>query len=110
LTKLTDVAELSTRVESLAQDFDRRYREYRSSKFAGAFESWTPLCIGGVLTVASAVVTPALAPGIAVGSVVITVIEKLLSAREGSADERVFSMLSGLRREIVAQSGIREIV
>lgn len=110
LTRLTDPGELSARVESLAQDFDRQYREYRASQFARTFKSLTPLCVGGVLTVASAVVAPAVAPGIAIGSVVVTVIEKLLSAREDSPDERVFSMLSGLRREIVAQSGIREVV
>jgi hypothetical protein len=110
LTKFADARELSARVEALAQDFDRQCREYRASGFARAFKSWTPLAIGGVLTVASAVAAPAFARGLAIGSVVVTVIQELLKVREDSPDERVFNMLSGLRRDIIAQSGIQKIV
>jgi hypothetical protein len=110
LTRLTDASELAARAGLLAQDFDRQCREYRRSRHARAFRSWTPLCIGGVLSVAASVAAPLLAPGIAVASVGIQVVEKWLSGQADTADERVFNMLSGLRRDIITHSGIREVV
>ena len=110
LTRLSDASSLSARAASVAQDFDRQYRAYRRSRYARRFKSWTPLCIGGVLSVAASVAAPDLTPGIAVASVGIQVVERCLNMHEGIAHERVFNMLSGLRRDIIARSGIRELV
>ena len=110
LARLSDASEFAARIASVARDFDRQYRAYRKSRYARTFKSWIPLCIGGVLSVAASVAAPPLAPGIAVASVGIQVVEKCLNRREDTAHQRVFNMLSGIRRDIIKRSGIRELV
>lgn len=102
--------EFARRVDTVARDFARQYREYRSSRYARRFRSWTPLCVGGVLSVPAAFVHPLAAAGLAVATFAIQVVEKCLGGSDNTADQRVFHMLAGLRRDIVKRSGIKELV
>jgi hypothetical protein len=110
LTRLNDASEFAARVASVARSFDQEYRAYRKSRYARGFKSWAPLCIGGVLSVVATSVSPAYAPELAAASVGIQIIEKYLGQAYDTQHRRVFNMLSGVRRDIIRRSGIRELV
>lgn len=110
LRRVGNAEEFGHRVDIVARDFARQYREYRNSRYARRISSWAPLCVGGILSVPTAFVSPLTAAGLAVASFAIQVIEKSLGGSDSTADERVFHMLAGLRRDIVKHSGVRELV
>jgi len=43
LTRTGSPAEFATRIEAVVKEFDREYRQYRSSRYARRFRSWAPL-------------------------------------------------------------------
>jgi hypothetical protein len=110
LKRVEDAEEFGRRVDAVARDFARQYREYRKSRYARQIRSWAPMCLGNILLVPTAFVSPITAAGLTVASFAIQVIEKSLGGSDSAAGERVFHMLAGLRRDIVKHSGVRELV
>jgi hypothetical protein len=102
-------AEFAQRVEAVAQDFAREYREYRASRYARRFKSWAPLCIGGVLSVPTAFVSPLSAAELATASFAFALLQNYLGEVDRT-NQRVFHMLAGLRKDVIQRSGIRELV
>jgi CRP-like cAMP-binding protein len=110
LTRTGTPAEFARRVEAVARDFAREYREYRHSRYARQFRSWGPLSIGGVLSIPTAFVSPLAAAGLTTASVSFTLLQNYLSEPDRTPDGRVFHMLAGLRKDVIKRSGIRELV
>jgi hypothetical protein len=110
LGRVSDSTEFEARIKTVAHEFDQQYRDYRKSRYAQRFKNWTPLCVGGVLSVAGAFVSPHVAAAIAATSFVIQVIEENLRGNDVASEQRVFHMLAGLRRDVIKRSGIRELV
>jgi hypothetical protein len=110
LGRIDSPGEFAQRVEAVAQDFAREYREYRNSRYARRFKSWAPLCIGGVLSVPTAFVSPLSAAELATASFAFTLLQNYLGEVDRTSNQRVFHMLAGLRKDVIKRSGIRELV
>jgi hypothetical protein len=66
LNRIQDPKHLRDRVKATTADFFQEYRAFRKSRYARTFRKWTPLCIGGLLSmVAKVVAPPSTAPEIA---------------------------------------------
>jgi hypothetical protein len=94
-----------------AGEFFKEYQAFRKSRYARGFKKWTPIYVGGLLSMVMTVVAPPVALGIAGASLGIQIIQKGL---EGPAEhlrrERIFNMLAGIRKDIIRRSGIKEII
>jgi hypothetical protein len=110
LGRIDSPREFAQRVEAVAKDFAREYREYRNSRYARRFKSWAPLCVGGVLSVPTAFVSPLSAAGLATASFAFTLLQNYLGDVDRNSNQRVFHMLAGLRKDVIQRSGIRELV
>jgi hypothetical protein len=111
LGKISDPAVLRKRIADLANDFATEYEVWRKTRFARAFKSWTPLCVGGLLSVATAFVQPIAAAAIATATFGLQVIEKCVTQSEAhNPKDRVYQMLVGLRRDIIKRSPIRRLL
>jgi len=111
LDRIQDPKALSDEVRAASQDFTRQYLDFRKSTYARNFKRWAPLYVGGLLAVAGTLVSPPLAAGMAGVSLVVELIQKEVESRSGQAGpERVFNMLAGLRKDIITQSGIEQMI
>jgi hypothetical protein len=110
LNRIDSPEEFAKRVDAVAREFAREYRQYRSSRYARRFKLWTPLCIGGILSIPTALVSPHLAAEFAIASFTMQLLQNYLGAADSAADQRVFHMLAGLRRDVINRSGIRELI
>lgn len=109
LTRVDDAQEFVARVNSVAREFEADYQQYRNSQFARRFRDWAPMCVGGALSIVGTLVHPLVGAGIATTSFAIQVVERLTAA-PATDRKRVFNMMSGIRRDVVAGSGIRRLV
>jgi hypothetical protein len=111
LSRISDPEQLQRQVEVTAREFFEQYRAYRKSRFARAFKKWTPLSVGGLLSIVGTIVSPPAALAIAGVSVGIQIVERQLESGSGRANpERTFHMLAGLRRDIIRRSGIKDLI
>jgi len=111
LDRIQDPKTLSDQVRVASQDFVTQYVNFRKSTYARNFKRWAPLYIGGVLAVVGTLVSPPVAAGVAGVSLVVQLIQKEVESRSGQVGpERVFNMLAGLRKDIITQSGIEQMI
>lgn len=111
LGRITDSAVLRTKIAAIAADFDRECKAWEKTRWARTFKSWTPLCVGGVLSVAAALVSPLAAAGIVTGTFAIQVFEKSLAQSNiPNPRERVYQMLVGMRRDILKRSPLKKLL
>jgi hypothetical protein len=110
LGRVDNPEEFVSRVDSVSSAFASEYRAYRKSRYARRFRTWTPLCVGGLLSIPTAFVFPLTAAGLTTACVVFQVLDKCLGGVETSANRRVFNMLAGLRRDLIERSGVRQLV
>jgi hypothetical protein len=110
LDRIQDPEKFADSIDSAALDFASQYRAYRRTRFARAFKAWAPLCVGGVLSVTAALVTPPIAAKLVTGTFALQLIDKFLSNTEPTPRHHVFHMLAGIRRDIIKSSGVRELV
>lgn len=111
LERIDDLQALKEQVEVATEEFVKQYQTFRKTRYARGFKSWAPLYIGGLLSMASALVAPPVAVGIAGASLGIQVLQKRL---EGPSDrpgrERVFNMLAALQKDIFKRSGVKQLI
>jgi hypothetical protein len=111
LDNIGDPDELRNQIDVTAREFLREYERFRKTRYAAIFRDWMPFCVGGVLSVAAAAVSPTYAVGIVGASVVFSAIDRVRQSRDfDHSRNRVFSMLTGLSNDIVEQSGILHII
>lgn len=110
LNRVTDPHEFATRVTSIANEFGVEYRKYRRSRYARRFKSWAPLVFGGALSVAASVTSPFIAAGLVTGSLAVQMLDKYRASGASINNERVFHMLTGIRRDIIRRSGLYELM
>jgi hypothetical protein len=111
LDRIEDPRVLREQVAIATQEFVREYQNFRKTRYARGFKSWAPLYIGGLMSIASALVAPPVAAGIAGASLVVQLVQKKLeSPSDQPGRERVFNMLAGLQKDIVKRSGIKQLI
>lgn len=79
LDRLENPEALKARVEGIAEDFDNAVKEYRRTRYARRFREWSPLYVGGILSVTTAFVSPPVAATLAGISVVVQFIDKMMN-------------------------------
>jgi len=110
LGRIQSMGDVSTRVQVIAQDFLTEFQRYKRTRYARAFRAWAPLCVGGVLSAVSSLVSPPVAVAIAGSSLAIQIVERHLDASAISPPtDRVFQLLSGLERDILRRSRLRAV-
>jgi hypothetical protein len=111
LNRIHDPNLLSDEVEGTAREFVKEYQTYRKSRYARSFKEWTPLYVGGLLTMIGTVVAPPVGFGIAGASLFIQIVQKAFEVPgTHRGRHRVFNMVAGLRKSIIHRSGIRAII
>jgi hypothetical protein len=111
LGRIEDPKALREQVEVATQDFVKQYQTFRKTRYARGFKGWAPLYIGGFLSMASVLVSPPIAVGIAGASLLTQVVQKKLEAPSDQAGRnRVFNMLAGLEKDIVKRSGVKQLI
>lgn len=111
LERIDDRQTLKEQVEAATGEFVKQYQTFRSTRYARGFKSWAPLYVGGLLSVASALVAPHVAAGIAGASLGIQIIQKKLESPSGQPSrERIFTMLATLQKDIVKRSGVKQLI
>jgi hypothetical protein len=111
LERIDDLQALKEQVEVATEEFVKQYQTFRKTRYARGFKSWAPLYIGGLLSMASALVAPPVALGIAGASLGIQVIQKKLeSPSDQPGRERVFNMLAALQKDIFKRSGVKQLI
>lgn len=111
LGRISDLAILNDRVVAVAGDFVAECEKWHRSRYSRRFKSWTPLCVGGLLSVAAAFVNPIAAGAIAAGSFAIQAVEKHITQRDAvDSRGRVYQMLVGMRHDIIEKSPIKNLV
>ncbi len=111
LNKIGDPNELRNQVDQTAHAFLNEYEHFRKTRFAASFRKWVPFCVAGALSIATAAVDPKVAIAVAGISFAVQVIDKhVQSRRVDNGRDKVFSMLTGLRNDVLDQSGILHII
>lgn len=110
LGRIQGLADVNIRVQAIAQEFVEEFKRYKNTRYARAFRSWAPLCVGGVLSAVSSLVSPPVAVAIAGASFAIQIVERHLDASAMSPPtDRTFQLLSGLERDILHRSRLRAV-
>ena len=102
---------LELRLKTAIEDFQREWYLYRKSRFARRLKQWAPMCIGGLLTVPAALLSPILGFGTAAAGFAITVIEKSLTKDEGPYGQgKTFNLLCQLEKQILRKSDVKPLI
>jgi len=111
MDRIEDPQALTEQVEIATHEFVKQYQDFRKTRYARSFKTWTPLYIGGLLSMASALVAAPVVFGIATVSLVVQVVQKKLeSPLDQPGRDRVFNMLAGLQKDLVKRSGIKQLI
>ena len=112
LGRVQSVSAVNISVQAVAQDFLEEFKRYKKTRYARAFRSWAPLCVGGVLLAMSPLVNPPVAVGIAGTSLLINIVDRLYASAMSMSPprDRTFQLLSGLERNILNRSRLRAVV
>ena len=111
LNHIQDPKFLRHHVKITAAEFFKEYQAFRKSRYARGFREWTPLYVGGLLSMVMTVVAPPVALGIAGVSLGIQVIQKRLDGPTGPVGrERIFNMLAGIRKDVIRRTGVKQII
>ena len=110
LGRFQSVGDVNARVQAIAQDFLTEFKRDKRARYARAFRAWAPLCVGGVLSAVSSLVSPPVAVTVAGASFVIQIVERHLDASAVNPPiDRAFQLLSGLERDILHRSRLKAL-
>ncbi|HEX8549952.1 MAG TPA: hypothetical protein VF681_00215 [Abditibacteriaceae bacterium] len=104
LDRIEDPTTLIARIESTASDFHKEWRTYHDSRFHRKFETYMPIFLGSLVTVAAAhldfkPLEAALLGGAT--SILQKVFESRLTQRVPTEAGQRFDMISGIHRQVI---------